>query len=114
MGFNIGKVASIASKIATGADIASKVSSIDLSSINPSSIGSIKGTISSALNGSASSIMSNLQSAITTGDIESMAGQFDIEGKAQELTSSIQSGSIDEAQIESMLNSMNLSKINIM
>lgn len=111
MGFNIGKVMSVASKIATGADIASKISGIDMSSINPSSIGSIQSTIESALNGSASSMMSDLQSAITTGDIESMASQFDIEGKAQELTSSIQSGSFDESQIESMLN---LSGINFM
>lgn len=111
MGFNIGKVMSVASKIATGADIASKISGIDMSNINPSSIGSIKSTIESALNGSASSMMSDLQSAITVGDIESMASQFDIEGKAQELTSSIQSGSFDESQVKSMLN---LSGINFM
>ena len=127
MGFNIGKMVSVASKVATGADLISKIGGIDLSNVNPSGLGSIKSKIESTLNGSMDSIMSNIQSSVSIGDIESMAGQFDIEGKAKELQSTLQSGTADmskieeatdmskiQSQVDSMMNGMNFSNINIM
>lgn len=121
MGLNIGKIASTVSTIGSVADIASKIGGIDLKSINPSNIGSIKGTIESAINGSSSNIMSQLQSSISVGDIESMGKDIDIEGKAKELQSTIDTSSLDlsnvdsiTSDIESQLGSMNLSKIKFM
>lgn len=129
MGFNIGKVVSVASKIATAADIASSLNGIDISGLNSSNIGTIKNTIGSALNGQANSITNQLESVMSSGDLESVVGQFDIEGKSTALTSQIQSqvssGSFDQSQIDADVNkvmeemnsnisSMDFSSINFM
>lgn len=102
-GFNIGKISSIVNGISTAASVYDIVNKIDVSSLNPSSLGSIKGTIQSALNGDMSAISGQLQSAISTNDITSMADQFNIEGKTNELTSQIQAGTIDQSQIDKMM-----------
>lgn len=120
MGFNIGKIASIASSIASKADIGSLASGFNLDSLNASNIDSIKGTIESTLNSKMSSITSELQSSIGVSDIESMASGFDFEAQANQLQSSLTSGTLDESQIQSQVDSMmsnmdsSLSQINFM
>lgn len=131
MGFNIKKVASVVSTVSSIADTAGMLSGININGLNTSNLGSIKSSIQSALNGQTSSIMSQLESAIVPGDIQSMVDGFDIEGKASQLQSQIQvpsmdASSFDQSQIDSQVNqmmeqlngqinsSMNLSSINFM
>ena len=131
MGFNIKKVASVVSTVSCIADTAGMLSGININGLNASNLGSIKSSIQSALNGQTSSIMSQLESAIVPGDIQSMVDGFDIEGKASQLQSQIQvpsmdASSFDQSQIDSQVNqmmeqlnsqinsSMNLSSINFM
>ena len=97
MGFSIGKVASVASTAVSVANLVSTLGSLDVSGLNSSSLGSLKGKITSALNGETDALMSDIQSAIVPSDIESMASSFNIEGKANELASQIQVSSMDQA-----------------
>lgn len=110
MGFNIGKIVSTASTIANAASLASTIGNIDISGLTGGNIGSIKSGIESALTGQTSNITNQLESAISPGDIESMMGQFDIESKANELTSQIQtqagSQSFDQSSIDAEVNKM--------
>ena len=115
MGFSIGKIASVASSIASKADMASSLGNINLGSLNPSNIGSLKGTIESAINGKMSSITSELESSISVGDIESMTKDFDIESKTKQLQSQLEGTAsmpnIDESQIQSMVDGLGLQDI---
>lgn len=112
MGFNIGKIANTASTILSVANLAGTIGNLDLSKMNPNNLGSIKGTITSALNGNSSKLMSELQSSISVGDIESMTKGLDIEGQAKQMESQLHTSTIDTSQIEAMVNqSMDQSQI---
>ena len=107
----IGKITSVASKIASAAEIANLVGNIDMSNIDPSSMSSIKSGIENTLNNKMNSMMSDLQSSISISDIEGMANGFDIEGQANSIASSLNNTtSIDENKIELMMNSVNLNE----
>lgn len=112
MGFNIGKIANTASTILSVANLAGTIGNLDLSKMNPNNLGSIKGTITSALNGNSNKLMSELQSSISVGDIESMTKGLDIEGQAKQMESQLHTSTMDTSQIEAMVNqSMDQSKI---
>lgn len=115
MGFSLSKISSAVSTVSSAVNIASTLSNIDVSSINVSNLGSIKSTIQSALNGQTDTIMSQLQSSIVPGDIESMVSGFDIEKKGAELVSQLQvpsmDGGIDQSAIDSQVNDI-INKIN--
>lgn len=112
MGFNIGKIANTASTILSVANLAGTIGNMDLSKMNPNNLGSIKGTITSALNGNSNKLMSELQSSISVGDIESMTKGLDIEGQAKQMESQLHTSTMDTSQIEAMVNqSMDQSQI---
>ena len=112
MGFNIGKIANTASTILSVANLAGTIGNLDLSKMNPNNLGSIKGTITSALNGNSNKLMSELQSSISVGDIESMTKGLDIEGQAKQMESQLHTSTMDTSQIEAMVNqSMDQSQI---
>lgn len=112
MGFNIGKIANTASTILSVANLAGTIGNMDLSKMNPNNLGSIKGTITSALNGNSNKLMSELQSSISVGDIESMTKGLDIEGQAKQMESQLHASTMDTSQIEAMVNqSMDQSQI---
>ena len=112
MGLNIGKIASVAGSIASKADMVSSLGNINPGSLNPSSIGSLKSSIESKLNGKMSSITSDLQSSISAGDIESMTKDFDIESKTKQLQSQLESSAsmsgIDDSKIQPMVDGLGL------
>lgn len=125
MGFNIGKVASVASTIASHVDLGSLTGGINVSNLGSVNMDSVKSKIESALNGQVSSITSQLENSIIPSDITSMADQFNIENQVQGLQSSLNIDSPDlsqvdtmtndmQSQIDSMMGSMNLSSINFM
>lgn len=112
MGFNIGKIANTASTILSVANLAGTIGNLDLSKMNPNNLGSIKGTITSALTGNSNKLMSELQSSISVGDIESMTKGLDIEGQAKQMESQLHTSTMDTSQIEAMVNqSMDQSQI---
>jgi hypothetical protein len=112
MGFNIGKIANTASTILSVANLAGTIGNMDLSKMNPNNLGSIKGTITSALNGNSNKLMSELQSSISVGDIESMTKGLDIEGQAKQMESQLHTSTMDTSKIEAMVNqSMDQSQI---
>lgn len=112
MGFNIGKIANTASTILSVANLAGTIGNLDVSKMNPNNLGSIKGTITSALNGNSNKLMSELQSSISVGDIESMTKGLDIEGQAKQMESQLHTSTMDTSQIEAMVNqSMDQSQI---
>lgn len=125
MGLNIGKVASVASTIASHVDLGSLTGGINVSNLGSVNMDSVKSKIESALNGQVSSITSQLENSIIPSDITSMADQFNIENQVQNLQSSLNIDSPDlsqvdtmtndmQSQIDSMMGSMNLSNINFM
>lgn len=104
MGFNISKIANTASTIASVVNLADTLGHLNLSGINPNNLGSIKNTISSTLNGGSDKLMSELQSSISIGDIESMTKDLNLESQAKQMESQLQSSTMDTSQIEAMVN----------
>lgn len=105
MGMNLSKIGSIVSIAKDVVEINNMVGGVDFKNLTPNSISGIGGSIESKLNGISSDLTNKLTSSIKESDIQSMAGNIDIEGKVNNLiNSSGANGVIDESEIESMVN----------
>lgn len=117
MGVNIGKIASVASKVSTLVSVGSLLSGIDIKNLSADNISGVKGIIENKLKEVSNSVTGEITSAVTENDIQSMVGNIDIESKVKSMIEStgLDSSGIDTAQIDSMVNElMNLSSINFM
>lgn len=111
MAFNVGSIASFASGLTSKIDVGSITGGLNIGSIKDvgalSGIGSsIEGKITSL----GSSLTSEIESAVNSGDIESAVNGLDIEGKVNSMLASQgfdgTSVNIDEGQINSMVEDM--------
>lgn len=117
MGVNIGKIASVASKVSTLVSVGSLLSGIDTKNLSADNISGVKGIIENKLKEVSNNVTGEITSAVTENDIQSMVGNIDIESKVKSMIESagLDSSGIDTAQIDSMVNElMNLSSINFM
>lgn len=106
MGFNIGKVASIAGKLGSSIDVSSITGGLNIGSgTSPEALPGIASSIMGKLDSNKSNIISQLTDAASSMDVESIVNTIDIEGKAKEM---LASQGLDESQLNSMLTSQGI------
>lgn len=119
MGFNLGSMSSMVGGLTNNISLSSLTSGVDISNINPASLGGVKDTIQTNIGNIATQLESNIGGCIENLDFESMMGNLDIEGKVNQMMNQNNLNStdissmdmdpsqmFDQSQIESMINEM--------
>lgn len=118
---SIGTISSFAGSIGNKINISNITGGINLNNIAPNAVGSIKNGIENKLGSTKESVMSDLMSAIDTGDFESIVNNLNIDSEVNKLVnnmqSQVQSGSSEydiEGQVSQMISGMGLDQIKFM